>query len=81
MRHMSPLQLLTFAIVVQKQPQTTQQWMAMAVSQHNFIYRNRQCTGAGCTQIYKVNLQRFTQIYKVHKLQISDNNMWSHKGD
>ena len=47
MRHMPPLQLLTFAIAVQKQPQTTQQWMAMAVSQHNFIYRNRQCIGAG----------------------------------
>ena len=44
MRHMPQLQLLTFAIAVQKEPQTAQQWMAMAVSQHNFIYRNRQCT-------------------------------------
>ena len=47
MRHMPQLQLPTFAIAVQKQPQTTQQRMAMAVSQHNFLYRNRQCTGTG----------------------------------
>ena len=47
MRHMPQLQLPTFAIAVQKQPQTTQQRMAMAVYQHNFLYRNRQCTGTG----------------------------------
>ena len=43
--------LLTSDIVAQRQPQTIQQRMAMAVSQCNFIYRNRQWTGFGSKSI------------------------------